>query len=79
MPYKLFQTREELPEALWLSQLFLTLYFARRKFIQRQSLPVRSHPASLDSRAWLNSQNFLNPNPPSLRGQHNKAQAIGEE
>lgn len=50
--------------------------FARRRLIQRQSLPVKSHRASLDNRAWLNSQNFLNPNPPSLRGQHNEAQGI---
>ena len=70
MPIKLFQKEEALPEKGSESQLFWTLYFAFNTWTQRQSFPETIHQPNLERRAWLKSQKFLKPKPPSFWGQH---------
>ena len=77
VPSKLFQIGEAPLGVDWFSQFCLTLYFARKRLMHGQSLLDSTHQANLDRRAWLKSQNFLKPSPPSFWGQHNEDQAIG--
>ena len=65
MPIKLFQNGEALLKKERESQLFRTLYFASNTWTQRQSFPETVHQPNLERRAWLKSQKFLKPKPPS--------------
>ena len=65
MPIKLFQNGEALPKKEKESQLFWTLYFAFNNWTQRQSFLETLHQPNLERRAWLKSQKFLKPKPPS--------------
>ena len=76
MPIMLFQKGEALLGEWWASQLSQILYFALKTLIQRQSFLDRIHQPSLERRAWLKSQNFLNPKPPSFYGEQREDQDI---
>ena len=76
-PTKLFQTREALPKEQWFNQLCLTLYFAFRTLTHKQFLPNKIHQANLERMAWLKSQKFLKPKPPSFWDLHRVDQATG--
>ena len=76
MPIMLLQKGEALLGEWWASQLSRILYFSLKTLIQRQSFSDRIHQPSLGRRAWLKSQNFLNPKPPSFCGQQREDQDI---
>lgn len=77
VPAILLQIGEELLEIWWANQLPLTLYLARSRFMHGQSFLDGVHQAILGRRAWLNSNELLNPKPPYFWGQHKDDQAIG--
>ena len=77
VPDILLRIGEELLEIWWASQLPLTLYLARSRFMHGQSFLDGVHQAILGRRAWLNSNELLNPKPPYFWGQHKDDQAIG--